>query len=552
MSDLDTNASGLRPGVSIDGRYEIVAKVGQGGFATVYQARQAHIDRMVALKFLHIPQGLSSDKTGAFEERFVREAKIAARIAHPNVVTIHDFGFWGAARQPFIAMELLEGHDLETEMQRHGPLTPARALPLFGGVLAALGEGHALGIVHKDIKPSNLFLCHPHTAKESLRIVDFGIARYERHHEVRLTDSGQMLGTPQYLAPEYIAEQRVSPAIDVYQMALVLVEALTGEPVVQCDNAFQCVLHHSQGRLAIPDALRNGALGPLLRHCTQRDPAARVPNGSEFATRLAAVDAQRVWCTESIAASPTTLGEEATEDLAALDVEHPVRQSLPSAAVADQGPAPEASPRLQRVLTLLSVAVLLGGALLAWLWWRQAPTTSVPVLAGSSAATSVVAPPVAEPGAPAAAEMGAAASEALAGVLRRAAAAGVSKVRAGAAPALAAVPELPEEGNDPNGKADPALVWVEVLSEPEGARIYRDGDAIGTTPARIAMAAESEVALELRLRNYGTRTERFVARDGLRVGGKLQPRKRSDDRQDAPGTAFEGKPQEDKPLLIVQ
>ncbi|MFA5624321.1 MAG: serine/threonine-protein kinase [Bradymonadales bacterium] len=271
-------------GMKIDDRYEVLGILGTGGFATVYKARHLMIDRDVALKVMDLQKGV--DPT--YEERFFREAKIAAKIHHNNVVTIYDFGFVSQTGQPYIAMELLEGHDLGDELTKVGPLSPNRALILFRPVLEALGEGHRLGIVHKDLKPANLYLTDPGGVREMMKVLDFGVARMDSGEVSKLTSAGQLLGTPRYLAPEYIKSQLVTPAIDVYQMALIISEALTGQVAV--DGApYTAMMLHCTGKIQIADFLKTGPVGEVFEKAFSIDPSQRYQDADEFALALDSV-----------------------------------------------------------------------------------------------------------------------------------------------------------------------------------------------------------------------------------------------------------------------
>lgn len=270
-------AATLPVGMRIDDRYEILGVLGVGGFATVYRAHHLTIDRDVALKVMDLKKGVDP----SYSERFFREAKIAAKIHHNNVVSIYDFGHVQETSQPYIAMEMLHGHDLSHELSESGPLSPQRAFVLFRPVLDALSEGHRLGIVHKDLKPENLYLVDPGGQRELMKILDFGVARINSAEVAKLTSAGQLLGTPRYLAPEYIKSQSVSPAIDVYQMALILSEALTGIPAVSGDP-FHAMMLHCSGQLQISDFLLEGRVGEVFRKAIAIDPAERYPDCEAF------------------------------------------------------------------------------------------------------------------------------------------------------------------------------------------------------------------------------------------------------------------------------
>jgi len=291
MVDEEPRHNLLDPGEVVDGRYRVSRFLGEGGFAEVYEAEHVHIERRVALKLLKVP-GRGAQRQ-LVRERFKREAALAARIDHPGVATVYDFGFVAPDGAPYIAMELLSGVDVGEELERGGGMAPERALRLFRQALEALAAAHALGVVHKDLKPSNLFLVRPGAPNESLRLLDFGIARLmERGHT--LTQTGGMAGTPQYMAPEYIEASVVSGATDVYQMGLILVELLTGEVVVKGNNVMHCLVLHSDGNLDVPPPLLASPLGPILRTATARDPVARYADASAFLAALAGLDASAI------------------------------------------------------------------------------------------------------------------------------------------------------------------------------------------------------------------------------------------------------------------
>jgi len=278
----------LAAGTIIGDRYRLTRALGSGGFGTVYEAEHLFIKRVVAVKVLDRLAGHPHAEKLA--TRFLREAELAAKIEHSHVVTIYDFGFTGPTQTPYLAMQLLEGLDLREELVRHGPMPPARALPLFAGVLDGLAEAHRLDIVHKDLKPSNLVVRHGGTAREALCIVDFGLACLLDRDVSRLTESGHLSGTPRYLSPEYIRDQLASPALDVYQMGLILVEALTGVVVVQSDDLYVVLMAHCSGQLPVPANLLDSPLGPVIRRSLALQPTARYPDAAAFRDALARID----------------------------------------------------------------------------------------------------------------------------------------------------------------------------------------------------------------------------------------------------------------------
>lgn len=277
----------LAAGTIIDGRYRIRRVLGQGGFAVVYEVDHLRLDRLAALKVLDL-HGSSRDMA-TFRERFEREAKLAARIEHANVVKIYDYGFVEQNQQPYIAMELLRGHDLEHELVNHGALAPERARHLFLGALEALQVAHEQSVVHKDLKPSNLFLVDVGTARERLVVLDYGIARVFDDDSSRLTQTDQFAGTPAYIAPEYIERHEVSPAFDVYQMGLIILESLLGEPAIKADSTLGYLVAHCEGRHEIDERFALTPLGQALQRAIATDPKVRFSDAGELARALSAV-----------------------------------------------------------------------------------------------------------------------------------------------------------------------------------------------------------------------------------------------------------------------
>ena len=291
MSSTSTGPR-LAVGTVIGERYKVTGFLGAGGFATVYAGIDPAIERPVAIKILKISGDDGDKQADAMVQRFRREAKAAARIRHSGVVGVFDVGKTPQGN-PFIVMELLHGRPLDVEIDEGGRLQPARAVSLMCQALDALAEAHRLGIVHKDLKPANLFVTDNGTDHETLAILDFGIAGVTGE-DTRLTGTGQVLGTPQYMAPEYIKEQNLSPAVDVYQCGLILVEMMTGTPVVNKEQYVHCLMAHAQGELDLPEDLLKGPLGPVLAKALNISPTLRYANAGELRAALMALDATKI------------------------------------------------------------------------------------------------------------------------------------------------------------------------------------------------------------------------------------------------------------------
>ncbi len=198
------------------GPYELQTLLGVGGMGEVYRAYDTAKDRTVALKLLRTE--MSAD--AGFQERFRRESRIAARLQEPHVIPVHDFGEINGVL--YIDMRLVEGNNLHTELHENGPLDPARAASIVGQVAAALDAAHASGLVHRDVKPENVLL----TGNDFAYLVDFGIAHLGG--ESGLTSAGAAIGSCAYMAPERFTGGRVGPPADIYSLACLLYECLTG------------------------------------------------------------------------------------------------------------------------------------------------------------------------------------------------------------------------------------------------------------------------------------------------------------------------------------
>lgn len=278
----------LAQGTLVSGRYRVKEVLGSGGFATVYEVEHVHLLTPFALKVLDLP--VDPHASQSFSMRFVQEAQFAAKIRHPNVVQTTDYGIIEQTGQPFLIMEKLIGRDLDDELKAQGALETARALRLFDGCLAAIQRGHEMGIVHKDLKPSNLFLVEPETPDERLIVLDFGIARAYTDPDAKLTHTQNIAGTPAYLAPEYIQSQEVSPALDVYQMGLIIAESLMGVHPMDADTAMAYLMKHCMGQFELSAQLAQSPLGPILQRALSLDPADRWKDAGELRKALSLVD----------------------------------------------------------------------------------------------------------------------------------------------------------------------------------------------------------------------------------------------------------------------
>src|SRR5512136_1341299 len=201
----------------LNDRYELLEQLGKGGMAVVYRARDRMLERLVSVKVLR--EDYSRDQ--AFLARFRQEAKAAANLSHPNIVTVHDFGL--DQGQLFIVMEYVPGTDLKTLVKQRGRFSPEEAVPLLVQACAGIGYAHRAGLVHCDVKPQNLLV----TPDMRLKVTDFGIAR--ALSTITPDEQSEIVwGSPQYFAPEQASGAAPSPASDVYSLGVILYELLTG------------------------------------------------------------------------------------------------------------------------------------------------------------------------------------------------------------------------------------------------------------------------------------------------------------------------------------
>jgi len=232
-------------GSLFNAKYRILKLLGQGGMSSVYQVDDIVLKRTVALKVLH-PRYLNSDKAVL---RFQQEARAASMLKHSSIVTIYEFGV-SADGQPFLVMDYVDGVSLAEEIARSGPLPLPRMVKIVSAVCEALAEAHRQGIVHRDIKPSNIMLTPGIDGGDSVKIVDFGIAKLAMEDMAEhLTQTGEVFGSPMYMSPEQCQGLTVDNRADIYSLGCVLYQGLSGHPPFACDNALATMQQHINAEL---------------------------------------------------------------------------------------------------------------------------------------------------------------------------------------------------------------------------------------------------------------------------------------------------------------
>lgn len=382
---MDTTLDDPLVGRVLDGRYRVDARIAAGGMATVYRALDTRLDRVLALKVMH--PALAAD--AAFVDRFIREAKSVARLAHPNVVAVFDQGTDGS--YTYLAMEYVSGCTLRDVLRERGALQPRAALDILEPVLAALGAAHRAGFVHRDMKPENVLIGDDGRVK----VADFGLVRSV---DSVTNTTGSVLGTVSYLAPEQIENGVTDTRVDVYACGVVLYEMLTGAKPHNGGTAAQVLYQHLNEDVPAPSAAVPGlpvALDELVAHATARNPDLRPYDaaallGLTLDARTQLSEAELDSVPPQARAEERTSTEDRTSVIPRLvedpqPVHHTSRlQTLPAAP---EGPGQPQDRRPRRGMLLVIAGVLLALGLGAGLWYiTSGQFTQVPNLLGKSEA----------------------------------------------------------------------------------------------------------------------------------------------------------------------
>jgi len=342
----DTEFPGrLHRGERLVERFEIHDLVGVGGMGAVYSGLQRETHQRVAIKVLW--QDLAREEIEV--KRFAREARATSLLAHPNAVRVFDFGLDPVSNSLFIVMEFLIGQKLSDVLRKEPQFSPVRAVHIAAQVCKALEEAHRKGIVHRDIKPDNIFLQEVAGEQDFAKILDFGLAKFisgERERD-ELTRSGFVVGSPEYMAPEQAAGSEVGPLSDIYSLGVVLYEALTGRLPFDAPNTADLLRRHlleePQPILGQPGSeLVPPALAAVVERCLAKDPVDRPRTADELRIQLLiACDRRRQ--NLSGASAPLGFAGGLVEAPTALEA-FPTQPGAARAAVADTAPQPSVRP----------------------------------------------------------------------------------------------------------------------------------------------------------------------------------------------------------------
>ncbi|MGA9520515.1 MAG: protein kinase [Myxococcaceae bacterium] len=465
------NPDPLCPGASLkligqvlDGRYQIEEVLGQGGMGMVFRATQTSVQRPVAVKTLHPTLAAAPQ----FFERFRREAEVASRLRHPNIITIFDFGQTGDGTCYFV-MELVEGESLKQLVKREGPLSLGRAVDIIEQAARALAHAHELGVVHRDIKPHNVMVQRL-GQQDFVKVLDFGLVKaVEQDDEQQLTSTGQVLGTPQYMPPEQAGGEPVDYRSDLYSLGGVLYFCLTGGSPFGANTVrkalqsalFQTVPSIGNRREGAPVPI---AVDEFLRKALAREKEDRYQSAAEFIEHLrAALTGLRP---EELAAVPTKVTPAS-----------PSREGSGSGTSARRPPAgtvasaPRSSARREQAA---ASNVIVDPQIRQPSSSSKAAWVAVPILLLGATGAWFLMRPSTEP-------------------------AGTAAV----APTVTA--QAPQE----TVEAPPSDIEIHFESDPPGAGIYDGAVQIGTTPTDLRVARDKTHRLTFRLAGHDAVERQF-------------------------------------------
>jgi eukaryotic-like serine/threonine-protein kinase len=335
----------------LSGQFRVLEKVGTGGMGSVYKAEQPAMNRMVAIKILHPKLAGRKDLTS----RFRREARAMSQLTHPNTVKVFMYGELEDDGSLYIVMEMLEGRNLNQTVRKEGPLPADRAIPILIQVCGALQEAHDLGIVHRDLKPENIFLCKQGGITDYPKVLDFGLAKVtERQMQpgsVILTQEGMVFGTPEFMSPEQAQGKTLDARSDIYSLAVILYEVLTGKLPFSARTPMEYIQKHVTDAIIplserVPDRKFPKGLDEVLAKALQKQPDNRYQTAAEFGEALRSFGGAAAKALPSLGPTPPAAGAELS-------------------VASQRSPAATAGGPSARLLVIVAAACLFAGVLIA-------------------------------------------------------------------------------------------------------------------------------------------------------------------------------------------
>ena len=342
-----------RLGSKVAGRYEVLKLMGEGGFAVVYQARDTRLGGLVALKVLEPSKSL--DQT--FVNRFEQEINLVRELRQHNTIKI-----WGAGVTEtncfYYAMEFVEGEELANLVNRTKGLPVDRVVRIVSQVLRSLGEAHKAGIIHRDLKPGNIMVCQPEDEPDYVKVLDFGIAKPQSSDLQKVkTQTGMVMCTPNYAAPELLRNQAIVPATDLYALGLIMAEMLTGQQAVRADSLIDIItIQASPAPVPLDPQLMQMPIGRVIAKATAKNITERYQSASEMLADLRALGAQPP---ASVPVPPTP----------GIGIPDSIARKSTSKLAVESGPyEPKFEPIRSRAVPVMVVVVLLLAVGVVVLW----------------------------------------------------------------------------------------------------------------------------------------------------------------------------------------
>jgi PAS domain S-box-containing protein len=287
------------------GGYRLVRQLGRGGMGEVWLAEHALLKRPAAVKLTQLRSDSSAEERASVERRFRREAEVTSRLRSPHTVELYDFGVTEEGLFYYV-MEFMEGFDFHAIVNKHGIMAPERAAYLVRQACLSLGEAHDAGLIHRDIKPENMFVCRMGHDLDFVKVLDFGIVKQTASQGTSNTETGMVIGTPAYMAPEVGSGGPPTPQSDLYALGCVLYSLVTGRMVFDVDTPMGIIIAHVEQQPVPPSQVAGqpipDALERLILQCLEKDPKLRPQSAEALRTALGEIDFEDPW-TETRASS---------------------------------------------------------------------------------------------------------------------------------------------------------------------------------------------------------------------------------------------------------